>query len=135
GGIEQLLAEARALVLLEQIDEVQLPQRRSILVTRRTGADEPDDLTVDERGAHPEVVALSGPVRPELCHAAGRDPLECGLADQVVVGLVPRLRVHATQGLRAHIADRTNDDVRLGFGAHAATLRALARQVKSADDA
>ncbi|GAA1158259.1 hypothetical protein GCM10009644_18620 [Microbacterium oxydans] len=31
---------------------------------------------------------------------------------------MPALRMHATEGFRIHITDRTDDDFRLGFGAH-----------------
>ncbi len=117
--IEELLAEAGGVILAEQVDEVQLAERRSVLVARRPRADEADDLAVDERGAHAEVITLRSPVRPELRHAPGRDAFERSLADQVVVGLVPALRVHATQSFRIHITDRTDDDFGLGFGAHA----------------
>src|SRR5690606_21299243 len=101
------------------IDEVQLPHGRGVLVSGRAGADEAHDLAVDERRAHAEVVALASPVRPQLGHATGRDALQRSLADQMVVRLVPALGVHATEGFRIHIADRTDDDLGLGFGAHA----------------
>ncbi|GAA1542402.1 hypothetical protein GCM10009803_23470 [Microbacterium ginsengiterrae] len=32
---------------------------------------------------------------------------------------MPALRVHATEGFRIHITDRTDDDIGVGFGAHA----------------
>ncbi|MBG9885409.1 hypothetical protein ABE10_02175, partial [Bacillus toyonensis] len=69
------------------------------------------------------VRALGGPVRPQLGETLGRHGLEGGFADEVVVGLVPAGGVHATEGFRVHIADGPDDDLRLGIGAHAATLR------------
>ncbi|GEK85897.1 hypothetical protein GCM10007198_07440 [Microbacterium aerolatum] len=48
---------------------------------------------------------------------------------------MPALGVHAAKGFRIHITDRTDNDFRLGIGAHAATLRAPRENGKSRDAA
>ena len=116
---------------VEEVDEVELAEPRSVLVASGSGAGEADDLAVDERGEHLELGTLDGPVRPELGHAARGDLLERGLADQVVVGLVPARRVHPAEGLGVDVPYRTDDDVGLQFGFHGQTLRSHRREAKS----
>jgi hypothetical protein len=131
GGVEQPLADAGTVVLRQQVDEVQLALARPVLVARGTGADEPDDLAVDEGRAHVVLGALRGPVRPEFREPLGRDALERGRADVVVVGLVPARRVHSAEGLGVHVANRTDHDVSLQLGVHGETLRGPVAGTKS----
>ena len=57
-GVEELLADAGAVVGVEQVDEVQLAVARRVLVARGARADEADDLAVDEGG---ELLVLVAP--------------------------------------------------------------------------
>ena len=131
GGVEELLPDAGAVVRVEEVDEVELAIAGRVLVARGARSDEADDLAVDEGGELLVLLAALRVVVPELGHAARREVLECGCADQVVVRLVPAGGVDAAQGLDVGITDGTDDDLGNNIGAHAQRLSQPEREAKS----
>ncbi len=123
-GVEELLTDAVAVPRVEQVDEVQLALARGVVVAGGAGAGEADDLAVDEGGD----VRVGSPWPTQCVHSSamrrGRQLLERGRADEVVVVLVPAGRVHAPQHLGVDVADGTNDY----FGAHGMRLEPGLRQ-------
>ena len=81
--------------------------------------DEADDLAVDQCDVEVVIRALAHPVRPEFGHAAGGEIGEGGLADQVVVGLVPALGVDAAECFGVDITNGADNCFGNCIGAHA----------------
>ena len=104
------------MVRVEEVDEVELAVAGRVLVARRARSREADDLAVDEGGEllvpspRSEWFQSSAMRRGERCR--------CGLADQVVVGLVPARGVDAAEGLGVEITDGTDNGFGNRIGAH-----------------
>lgn len=115
---EHLLADASALVGLKQVNEVQLTLAGGVDITRRPGADKANNLTVYDCGELVKLFALFEPVAPQLGDTPRRQVCQGSFRDEVIVGLVPTLRVHPTQRLKVGIANWPNHNINVAACVH-----------------
>ena len=108
--IEELLADASAMMGIKQVDEVQLLLPRLVGVVTWSAARESHGFAVDECYRLPVFGSLFRPSAPQ-CRQSLRVKLrQSRRAQQVIVGFVPTRCVHAAEIVGIRFFDGPNDD-------------------------